>query len=99
MTKKDIVTKIASQVDLTQQQIAVIVQKTLDTISEGLAQGEKFELRNFGVFQLDIHKQRIGRNPNKPEKNIVIPERTVVKFKPGKELIGAVSKLAAKNIK
>ena len=31
-------------------------------------------------------KSRIGRNPNKPEAEVVIPERAVVKFKAGKIL-------------
>jgi hypothetical protein len=43
-------------------------------------------LRNFGVFEVKVRKARIGRNPNKPETDVPIPERAVVKFKPGKEM-------------
>jgi len=99
MTKKDIVEKVASQMNITQMQVANVVQKTLNTIADGLANGEKFELRNFGVFQLKTHKARVGRNPNKPENSVVIPERTVVKFKPGKEVMSKISKLAINTIK
>jgi nucleoid DNA-binding protein len=31
-----------------------------------------------------VRKSRIGRNPKKPENVVTIPERKVVKFKPGK---------------
>ena len=31
-------------------------------------------------------KQKIGRNPNKPGTDVVIPPRAIVKFKPGKEM-------------
>ncbi len=62
------------------------MQKTLDYISEAVAKGETVELRNFGVFEVKVRKARIGRNPNKPETDVPIPERAVVKFKPGKEM-------------
>jgi nucleoid DNA-binding protein len=52
------------------------------------------ELRNFGVFEVKIRKARVGRNPNSPEKDVPIPERAVVKFKPGKEMRADVFKLS-----
>jgi nucleoid DNA-binding protein len=42
------------------------------------------EFRNFGVFEVRTRKQRIGRNPGQPDQVVTIPERKVVKFKPGK---------------
>jgi nucleoid DNA-binding protein len=51
-----------------------------------LSDGRNVELRNFGVFEVQIRKSRIGRNPNKPETDVVIPKRAVIKFKAGKEL-------------
>ena len=42
--------------------------------------------RNFGVFKIETRKQRIGRNPKNPGVDIQIPERSVVKFRAGKEL-------------
>jgi hypothetical protein len=41
-----------------------------------------------------VRKARIGRNPNRPEKNVPIPKRAVVKFKAGKEMREAVLKLS-----
>ncbi len=38
-------------------------------------------------------KPRIGRNPNKPEAEVVIPQRAVVKFKSGKILKQQLKKL------
>jgi hypothetical protein len=51
------------------------------------------ELRNFGVFEIKVRKARIGRNPNAPATDVPIPERSVVKFKPGKEMRAEVLKL------
>ena len=41
-------------------------------------------LEIFGVFEIRTRKERIGRNPNQPDHVVTIPERKVVKFKPGK---------------
>ena len=69
-----------------------------DHISASVAQGRKVELRNFGVFEVKIRKARVGRNPNSPETDVPIPERAVVKFKPGKEMREEVIKLTAAQI-
>ncbi len=95
MTKRDLVVRISNETGLVQQDVLKIIQKTLDYISEEVENGRKVELRNFGVFEVKVRKARIGRNPNSPEKDIRIPPRPVVKFKPGKEMRDAVFKLAA----
>jgi hypothetical protein len=45
---------------------------------------EGVEFREFGVFTTRLTKQRVGRNPKKPEQEVVIPPRAIVKFKAGK---------------
>ena len=92
MTKRELVVRIASEIGLPQQQVSTVIQKTLDYITESLTQGENIEFRDFGVFEIKIRKPRIGRNPNKPENTVIIPERRVVKFKPGKEMKAKVLK-------
>ncbi|HZR18517.1 MAG TPA: HU family DNA-binding protein [Verrucomicrobiae bacterium] len=93
LTKRDLVIRISEETGLIQQQVLTVVQKTLDYIAEALAKGEKVELRNFGVFEVKVRKARIGRNPNAPATDVPIPERSVVKFKPGKEMRGEVIKI------
>ena len=58
-----------------------------------LVKGRNVELRNFGVFEVQIRKPRVGRNPTKPADDVVIPKRAIVKFKAGKELKAALKKL------
>src|SRR5262249_40884896 len=94
MTKRDLVIRISNETGLVQQQVLDVIQKTLDYISDATTKGETVELRNFGVFEVKIRKARVGRNPNHPEKDVPIPERAVVKFKPGKEMREAVLKLS-----
>ncbi|MEE9368947.1 MAG: HU family DNA-binding protein [Pontiella sp.] len=84
MTKRDLVMRIADETGLIQQDVYAVIQKSLDYIVEALEQNDTVEFRNFGVFEVRERKQRIGRNPNKPENVVTIPARKVVKFKPGK---------------
>lgn len=84
MTKRDLVVRIAEETGLVQQDVAVVLQKVLDYIVEALEKGENIEFRNFGVFEVQERKPRIGRNPNRPEQVVAIPRRKVVKFKPGR---------------
>src|SRR2546421_1744675 len=94
LTKRDLVIRISEETGLRQQQIMEVVQKTLDYMAEALAKGDKIELRKFGVFEVKVRKARIGRNPNAPTVNVPIPERSIVKFKPCKDMRIAVAKLA-----
>jgi nucleoid DNA-binding protein len=93
LTKRDLVIRISEESGLVQQQVLDVIQKTLDYIAQALAKGDKVELRNFGVFEVKVRKARIGRNPNAPETDVPIPERSVVKFKAGKEMRAEVLKL------
>ncbi len=93
LTKRDIVLDIYDKTDFPQKEVRETVQLTLDSIARALSEGRNVELRNFGVFEVQIRKSRIGRNPNKPETDVLIPRRAVVKFKAGKEMKAGLSKL------
>jgi nucleoid DNA-binding protein len=98
LTKRDLVIRISNETHVPQQQVLDVVQKTLDYIAEALAKGDTVELRNFGVFEVKVRKARVGRNPNAPATDVPIPERSVVKFKPGKEMRTEVLKLAPETV-
>lgn len=93
LTKREIVLEIYRKSGFPQKQIVDTVQQTLDIVQKALANGRNVELRNFGVLEVQVRKQRIGRNPNKPEAEVVIPRRAVVKFKSGKILKQQLKKL------
>lgn len=84
LTKRELVSRISSETGLTQQEVFGVVQRMLDGITDALAAGDGVELRNFGVFEVKLTKERVGRNPKQPEKDVVIPSRATVKFKAGK---------------
>ncbi len=93
LTKRDIVLAIYEKANFPQKEVRDTVQMALDVIAQALAQGRNVELRNFGVFEVQVRQSRVGRNPNKPEKDVIIPRRAVIKFKAGKELKAELKKL------
>src|SRR3954470_11642288 len=93
LTKREIVLEIYRKTGFPQKQIVDTVQQTLDIVQRALADGRNVELRNFGVLEVQLRKQRIGRNPNKPDAEVVIPERAVVRFKSGKILKQQLKKI------
>ena len=93
LSRREIVLEIYEKTGFSQKEVAETVQRTLDTIQNALAAGRNVELRNFGVFEVQRRKTRVGRNPNHPSATVVIPERAVVKFKFGKELKKLVNKI------
>ena len=98
MVKRDLVVRIAKQTGYPQREVMDIVQRFLDGVIDELAIGGNIEFRNFGVFELVTRKARIGRNPRKADVAIKIPERVVVKFRPGKILRDKVDGLTAEDI-
>ena len=94
LTKRDIVVAISNQTGMVQHQVFDIVQRTLDKITDSLANNVTVELRNFGIFQPRLTKPRVGRNPNQPGSSFVIPSRATVKFKAGKVMRQRVEKLS-----
>ena len=86
VTKRDLVVQISDQTGLTQNQVFDVLQLFLDNVTSHLARNSEVVLRNFGTFEIRVTKPKVGRNPNNPGRDVPIPARAVVKFKPGKEL-------------
>jgi len=99
LTKREIVLEIYKKTAFPQKQVVDTVQLTLDIIQKALAEGRNVELRNFGVLEVQVRKSRVGRNPNKPEREVVIPRRAVVKFKSGKMLKQQLKKIDLTKLK
>jgi nucleoid DNA-binding protein len=94
LTKREIVVRISNDTGLVQHQVFEVVQRTLDLITDSLARGEDVELRNFGIFEVRLTRERVGRNPNQPGSSFKIPPRATVKFKSGKIMRQKVAKLS-----
>ena len=86
MTRSELITQLSVvHPHLTAKDIELGVKTVLDTLSNTLARGERIEIRGFGSFGLKHRSQRNGRNP-KTGKAVLVPAKSAVHFKAGKEL-------------
>lgn len=85
MTKRDLVLKISEKTGIKQMLVKDVVHRVFDQLCDALVEGEKIEIRNFGVFKVKTRKARVGRNP-RTNIAVPVPERKVVVFKPGLEM-------------
>jgi len=85
ITKRELVMMVADKVGITQNEVKDVVENLLDTICKHLSEGNRLEIRNFGVFEVKVREARMGRNLRTGEE-VPIPIKRVATFKPGKEL-------------
>ena len=90
MTRSDLVEELAARFgQLTHRDAEYAVKTILDAMSEALVRGHRIEIRGFGSFSINRRPPRVGRNPRSGEQ-VVISEKLVPHFKPGKALREAV---------
>ncbi|MBP7864371.1 MAG: integration host factor subunit beta [Acidobacteria bacterium] len=85
MIKQDIIQRIAEKLDMPKVLAAKAVNGIFDVLIEALKDGERIELRGFGVLMVKNRKTGVGRNPKTGEE-VSIPKGKTVRFKPGKNL-------------
>lgn len=92
MTKTELINTVAKETGLTKKKAAEVLISTFDTISAGLAKGEKVQISGFGTFKISSRAARTGHNPQDPKKTVEIPAKNVATFKAGKELKDIVNR-------
>jgi DNA-binding protein HU-beta len=85
--KLDFVNAIVSRTNISRAKAEQAVETIFETLKKALADGQRIELRRFGVLSVRPRKTGIGRNPRTGEE-VSIPPGRAVRFKPGKELQG-----------
>ena len=90
MTRSDLVAQLAERFgQLAHRDAEFAVKTILDAMSGALAKGHRIEIRGFGSFSINRRPPRVGRNPRSGEQ-VIISEKLVPHFKPGKALREAV---------
>lgn len=93
VTKRELVMDLSDQTGMKQQDVAAVVDAAIDLIAKRLEEGNDVVFRTFGSFELRVAKAKIGRNPHRPDAVVQIPDRCVVRFKPGRELKARIASL------
>lgn len=92
VTRKDICSKIAEDLNLEPELVDDIILNFFDAFKKVILAGDKIELRNFGVFQMLTRQAKVGRNL-KTNEPINLPARRYLSFKAGKEMKDKVNGL------
>ena len=86
MIRSELIARIAAQnPHLYERDVEALVRVILDRLTEALADGDRVELRDFGTFCVREREARSGRNP-RTGKEVIVPVRAHVHFKPGKSM-------------
>ncbi len=87
MIKQDIVARVSRRMDITKVRAEEAVDCVIDALKNAMKEGERIELRGFGVFVVKPRKSGIGRNP-RTGAEVPIPPGKTVRYKPGKDVRG-----------
>lgn len=85
ITKKELIDRIADSTQAKRIIVKRIVQTFLNEIVMELANDNRLEFRDFGVFETKTRSSRVAQNPKTLERVEVPPKRSV-KFKMGRLL-------------
>ena len=91
LVKADIVDLVYGKVGFTRQEAAESVDILFEEIKSRLAQGENVRISRFASFILKKKNARTARNPKTGE-SIRINPRTVLTFKPSKQLLASTNR-------
>ena len=91
MIKSELVIRLAQKTNLSKADAKKAVDTVFEEIINALSEGNRVELRNFGILSLRTRGARIGRNPKTGEK-VQIVQKRVPFFKAGKAVKKALNK-------
>ena len=81
LTRMDLADAVHSQVGLSRNESADLVESVLDHVSDALVRGESVKISSFGTFSIRDKSARVGRNPKTGEEVPIHPRR-VLTFRP-----------------
>ncbi len=81
ITRAHIAEMIYTQVGLSRNESATLLENVLDAIAGHLEKGESVKISGFGTFSIRQKGRRIGRNPKTGEEVPILPRRVLV-FRP-----------------
>jgi integration host factor subunit beta len=85
-----LVNTLAEELKISHQDSATVVKAFFDTITDGLVQGQRTEIRGLGSFRIKKYPGYSGRNP-KTGMAITVPPKRMPFFRVGRELKAVVA--------
>jgi integration host factor subunit alpha len=81
LTRMDLADAVHSQVGLSRNESADLVESVLGHVSDALVAGQSVKISSFGTFSVREKAARVGRNP-KTGQEVPIHPRRVLTFRP-----------------
>ncbi|MSP31001.1 MAG: integration host factor subunit alpha [Acetobacteraceae bacterium] len=81
VTRAHLVEAIFTQVGLSRNESADLLEHVLEKLSDTLESGKSIKISGFGTFSVRQKGRRIGRNPKTGEEVPILPRRVLV-FRP-----------------
>jgi len=85
LNKNDLIEKV-SRVTCAKKEAADAVNEFIKSIKQSMIKNERVTISGLGSFTTKIRKARMGINP-RTGKQIHIKEKSIVKFKPAKNIL------------
>src|SRR5258708_35480635 len=85
LIKLDIINEVVNRTGITKTKAEAAVETVFDRMKRALEQGDRIELRGFGVFNVKPRKTGIGRNPRTGAEESIPPGKAL-RFKLRKDL-------------
>jgi len=96
INKEILVDMVANKTGMAKKDVEIVIDNTVDTITDALHQDRKVTIASFGTFKVTHRAAREGINPQTKER-ITIPAVNTPKFTAGKRLKEMVRKQAPAN--
>ena len=90
MNKSELIDSMAGKSGLSKADAAKALDALIESVTEGLSNGDRIALIGFGSWSVERRSARTGRNPRTGDE-IQIPAKNVIKFKAGAGLSSAVN--------
>lgn len=91
MTKSELISSIANEMNCTKRDATAVINATFAVIQETLEKGEKVSVTGFGTFEIRERGEKICTNPKTKEKMVCPPCKSPT-FKAGRDLKRSINK-------
>jgi len=85
MNKLELISALKNDATISKSEAARVIQIFFESMADGMARGDRVEIRGLCSFYVKEYKAYTGRNPKTGDKVIIKPKKLPF-FKSGKEL-------------
>ena len=81
MNNKDFIHQLSLRLDISQEEVQSIMNKTIDIMGDIFQEGDSIQMPNFGTFEVKKRMERVVVNPGTKQR-MLVPPKLVLGFKP-----------------